>query len=230
MVFRYESEMTKLVESWLLAQGMHIKREYPTPWGICDLVGCSLNKNKVKKRLNLGQKRPIGSQFRVLLLSFIPDIEQQTSISFSELYKQFESFLDKSFIENELVRLIKDKFVREVHSSDFQKLNGWFPLHKRIVAVELKLARISEALTQARSNLDFADESYVGLPVEKARALFAIRQEKKLVEKGIGILEVRQEEVKILLRSRFSGDSDQVLKMHCAESFWRTCSKKDILA
>lgn len=229
MTFRYESEMTKLVERWLLAQGMHIKREYPTPWGICDLVGCSLNKNKVRKRLNLGQKRPIGSQFRVLLLSFIPDAEQQTSISFSELYKQFESFLDKSFVENELAKLIKDKFVQEIRSDDFQKLNGWFPLHKRIVAVELKLARISEVISQAHSNLEFADESYVGLPYDNAKNLFASRDRRQLAEKGIGIIGIHKKGIRVFLRSKLEGNSNPVSMMHCVERFWRTYPK-DTLA
>jgi len=222
MDFRYESEMTKPVEDWLLSQDMHVKREYPTPWGICDLVGCSLNRVKVKKRLSLGQRRPIGSQFRVLLLSLIPDVEQQTSISFSELYRQFESFLDESFVENELAKLIKGKFVEEIHFGVFQKLNGWFPLHKRIVAVELKLARIPEVLIQARSNLSFADESYVGLPYDRAKSLFASRDKKQLEEKGVGIIGVRQEGAKVLLRSKFRGNSNPVLSMHCADRFWRT--------
>lgn len=225
MGFKFESEMTKPVEDWLINQGLQVKREYPTPWGICDLVGCSLNKNKIRKRLRLGQRQPIGSQFRVLLLSYIPDIDQQQVASFSGLYKHFANFLDESYLEKELSRLIKDKFVKEVRTGFFQKLNGWVPLHKRIVAVELKLARIPKVLTQAKSNLVFADESYVGLPIEKAKALFAARGEKKLAEKGIGILAVRRKEVRVLLRPRFNCDSDQIFKMHCAERFWRTYSK-----
>jgi len=225
MDFKYESEMTELVEDWLSEQDMHVKREYPTPWGICDLVGCSLNKNKVRKRIKLGQKRPIGSQFRVLLLSYIPDIEQKKSISFSKLYKQFESFLDKSFVENELNKLIKNKFVQEVKNGVFQKLNGWFPLHKRIVAVELKMARISEVISQACGNLEFADESYIGLPHDKAKRLFASGDKRKLEEKGIGIIGVYKTGIRVFLRSKFKGNSNSVSAMHCAERFWRTYPK-----
>ncbi len=212
--------MTKPVADWLLSQGLQVKREYPTPWGICDLVGCSLNKNKIRKRLNLGQKRPVGSQFRVLLLSCIPDEDE--GISFTDLHKQFACFLDESFIEKELVRLIKDKFVKEVQSGSFQKLNGWFPLHKRIVAVELKLVRISEVISQACSNLEFADESYVGLPYDNAKNLFASRDKRQLAEKGIGIIGVRKEGIKVFLKSKFNDDSSPVSKMHCAERFWLT--------
>jgi len=228
MNFRYESEMTKPVEDWLLSQGMHVKREYPTPWGICDLVGCSLNKNKVRKRLNLGQKRPIGSQFRVLLLSYIPDMDEGEAVTLKELHRQFASFLDESFIEKEVVRLIKDKFVQEVRSGIFQKLNGWFPLHKRIVAVELKLTRISEVISQAHSNLEFADESYVGLPYDNAKHLYASRDKRQLAEKGIGIIGVHEEGIRVFLRSKFKDDSNPVSSMHCVECFWRTHPKDNL--
>ena len=229
MNFRYESEMTKTVEDWLLSQGMHVKREYPTPWGICDLVGCSLNKNKIRKRLNLGQKHPIGSQFRVLLLSYIPDTAENDVVSFTELHRQFANFLDKSFIQKELVRLIKDRFVREVQPGVFQKLNGWFPLHKRIVAVELKLGRIPEVLTQALNNLEFADESYVGLPYDKAKRLFASRDRMQIAEKRIGIIGVDSSGLRVFLRSKFEGDSNLVFSMDCSERFWRNYPK-DTLA
>jgi hypothetical protein len=230
MSFSYEYQMTKPVEDWLIGQGLHVKREYPTPWGICDLVGCSFNKLKVAKRLKLGQKQPIGSHFRVLLLSHIPDAEQNESTSFEKLHREFACFLDESYIDKELQRLKKDKFVKEVKPGWFHKLNGWYPLHKRIVAAELKLDRISEVLSQAQSNMAFADESYVGLPHENAKRLFASRDRRQLAEKGIGILGVLSSGVRVFLRSRFETGSNPVLKMHCAERFWRTCSKKDILA
>lgn len=228
MGFKFESEMTEPVEDWIINQGLQVKREYPTPWGICDLVGCSLNKNQVRKRLRLRQRQPIGSQFRVLLLSYIPDIDQQQVASFSDLYEHFVSFLDESYLEKELSRLIKDKFVQEVRTGFFQKLNGWVPLHKRIIAVELKLARISKVLTQAKSNLVFADESYVGLPMDRAKLLFNNRQKRKLVERGIGLLGINKMGVTVLLRSRFSGNSDPILKMHCAERFWRNYPKGNL--
>lgn len=222
MDFRYESEMTELVEDWLLKQDMQVKREYATPWGICDLVACSLNKAKVRKRLKLGQKKPIGSHFRVLLLSYIPEAEQNEFASFKILHKEFASFLDKPYIEKELQRLKKDKFVEEVKPGCFHKLNGWYPLHKRIVAAELKLDRISEVLSQAQSNMAFADESYVALPYDNAKRLFASRDSRQLTEKGIGILGVHSSGVRVFLRSRFKSGSNPVLKMHCTERFWRT--------
>jgi hypothetical protein len=228
MTFRYESEMTKPVENWLLSHDMLVKREYPTPWGICDLVGCSFNKNKVRTRLSLGQKQPIGSHFRVLLLSYIPDIDKGNPITFKELYKEFESFVDESLIKEQLHRLTKDKFIKEVRSGVFHKINGWFPLHKRIIAVELKLTRISEVISQACSNLEFADESYVGLPYDNAKHLFLSREGRQLNEKGIGIIGVNKSGIKVFLRSKSNGDSNPVSVMHCAERFWRTHLKDNL--
>ena len=222
MNYKYESEMTRPVENWLIEQGMQVKREYPTPWGICDLVGCAFNKVKVRKRLKLGQKQPIGSHFRVLLLSYIPDAEQNEFISFDKLNQEFARFLDESYIDKELQRLIKDKFVEEVNPGCFHKLNGWYPLHKRIVAIELKLNRISEVLSQAQSNSVFADESYVGLPYDNAKKLFTSRDKRQLTEKGVGILGIHNSGVRVFLRARSDNGSNSVLKMHCAERFWRT--------
>ena len=101
MAFKYESEMAAPVVKWLAGQGMQVKREYPTPWGICDLVGCSFNRTRVRKRLSLGQKQPIGSHLRVLLMWHIPDAEQHTSTSFERLHREFASFVDKAFMKKE---------------------------------------------------------------------------------------------------------------------------------
>jgi hypothetical protein len=67
-------------------------------------------------------------------------------------------------LERDLRALIADRFVVVKKNGSFQKVNGWAPLHQRIVAVELKLRRISEALSQGLSNRTFATESYVALP------------------------------------------------------------------
>lgn len=213
--------MTKPVENWLLTLGMQVKREYPTPWGVCDLVGCSLNKAKVKKRLKLGQKKPVGSHFRVLLLSYIPDAEKNEFTKFEILYKEFAHFIDQPYIEKELQKLKEDKFVEEIKPGCFHKLNGWYPLHKKIIAVELKLDRISEVLSQAQSNTAFSDESYVGLPYNVAKRLFASRDKRQLKEKGIGVLGIEQKRAHVLLSSRSKDKSNEILKMHCAERFWK---------
>ena len=42
------------------------------------------------------------------------------------------------------------------------------PLHDRIVAVEMKLSGIADALDQALQNKAFAEESYVAFPTDVA--------------------------------------------------------------
>ncbi len=119
--------------------------EFPTPWGICDLVGCSLNRNKVRKRLVLRQTHPIRSALRVHLLSLIPDEANQQPIGFDELHAAFGGYLDRERIELELSRLVRDRFVEEPSARVYFKRNGWMPLHKRFVAIELKLNRVDDA-------------------------------------------------------------------------------------
>jgi len=107
MPFEYEHEMVEPAEAWLKAKGLMVKREFSTPWGICDLVGCSFNKHNVKKRLGLRQTKPIGSHFRVMLLSHIPDEAENRSITAHRLIGKFSEFFDEAQIMLGLERLEK---------------------------------------------------------------------------------------------------------------------------
>ncbi len=199
-----------------------VKKEFPTPWGICDLVGCSLNKNKVKQRVALGQVRSIGSQLRVYLLSLIPDQDEGGSISTSDLHGAFAGYLDEDRIGLELARLIRDRFVEPAGSGSFHKINGWMPLHKRLVAVELKLVRIDDALHQAVNNLGFADESYVALPTETASRLVSRKRDSPFRSKGVGVLAVDPRGCRILVRAiARRSRMDRVVQEHAVERFWQ---------
>jgi hypothetical protein len=152
MIFARESEMTQPVRKWFHRQRLLIKAEFGLPWGVCDLVGLSFNEVQVTKRLSFRQHRPIGPLQRVDLLRCIPDRETGLAITFSRLQKSAAAV---SSLERDLRTLIADRFVIVRKSGSFQKVNGWTPMHQRIVAVELKLRRISEALSQALSNRSF---------------------------------------------------------------------------
>ena len=214
--------MIRPAKAWLKSKGLLIKHEFPTPWGICDLVGCSFNKQNVRKRLQLGQKKPIGSHFRVLLLAQIPEKEDGPPISSLRLVKMFSEFFDNERITLELNRLKKDKFVHQTHSGTFYKLNGWMPIHKRLVALELKLSRVQDVLRQAITNLDFADESYIGLPMKTATRLIRSNTSPLIIKHGIGIVGFDQEDYRVLRKAKCSRQStDKVLKTHCIERFWK---------
>jgi len=226
MQFEYEYQMVKSAEAWLKSKGLMVKREFPTPWGICDLVGCSFNKRNVNKRLRLGQKKPIGSHFRTMLLSHIPEENEACPIDPAHLIGIFSEFFDDERIALELERLERDKFIRKTNCDLFYKLNGWMPLHKRLVALELKLSRVQNVLCQAISNLDFANESYVGLPMETASRLVKSSAVSPFVEHGVGIVGLNEESYRVLRSAKHGVQrSDPILQAHCVERFWRHYSK-----
>ncbi len=222
MQFEYEYQMVKPAEAWLQSKGLMVKREFPTPWGICDLVGCSFNKRNVKKRLRLGQKKPIGSHFRTMLLSHIPEENEACPIDPAHLIGIFSEFFNDERIISELNRLERDKFVRKTNSGSFYKLNGWMPIHKKLVALELKLSRVQDVLNQAIANLEFADESYVGLPKTTADNLLLSGRVREFVDLGIGVLVITAEKCQLLVKSKpTNATPDSVLQNYCIERFWR---------
>lgn len=222
MNFALESEMSAPVQRWLRGQRLAIKQEFATPWGICDLVGISFNKEHVKQRIAFGQHEAIGPLHRIQLLRRIPEVESGMSVTMSRLAKVAFG-LDTKALETELKRLISGRFVIKKADGSLQKLNGWAPLHRRLVAVELKLSRITEVLSQAASNRAFADESYVAMPAEIAKRVALGSRASEFLSAGVGILAVTSSRCKVVLLSSQSGvPVDLSLQMHCAERFWRT--------
>jgi hypothetical protein len=222
MMFEYENQMVAPAEQWLQSQGLLTKKEFPTPWGICDLVGCSLNRNKVRKRLALRQTRPIRSPLRVHLLSLIPDETDHRTASIDALHENFAGYLDRERIEIELDRLLRDRFIEQPSPGAYFKRNGWTPLHKRLIAIELKLSRIDDALHQAINNLGFADESYVGLPERTARGLLVQNRRADFTIRRIGIIGVGLRTCTVVLRSaRRQPDRESATpRDYCVERFW----------
>jgi hypothetical protein len=215
--------MAPSVVGWMRDQGLAVKREFLLPWGICDLVGVKLNPKQVRRRLSLGQRRAVGPPLRLHILSMIPDADTGLSITQDELRLELFGCLPNDQLEKELKHLAQLKFVTSPRQGHFQKQNGWAPLYRRIVAVELKLSRISEALAQASSNQTFTTESYVALPSALAHRVAKSVRADQFRKKGIGLLAVSQNSCRCLLSSSCAvGISDEVLQAHCVERFWRT--------
>lgn len=226
MTFDYEHQMVRPAEQWLASQGLMTKREFSTPWGICDLVGCLLNEENVRKRLALGQTKPIGPQMRLMILSRIPDQEEDKSVTLYRLYRKFADFFDETRIALEVERLVKNKLVQVTPDGAFQKLNGWVPLHKKVVALELKLTRINDALHQAMNHLEFADNSYVGVPMEIGQHLINNRKKSEFIQEGIGLVGIGRRKCKVLLNpTPNKSHQNEIMRMHCGERFWRTLVK-----
>lgn len=221
--FRFEREMSILSRNWLKRQGLLVKEEFYTPWGICDLVGVSFSPDRVRQRLRLRQFEPIGPRFRVAILNRIPDAQTGKAISFGRLEREFSNWATPQVLQNEIGNLIETGFVTNSRQDRLQKLNGWVPLHRRIVALELKLWRVEEALNQARSHLRFATHAYVGFPEELALRVARSKRRHDFLNAGVGIVAVTSSQCKVLVPARSgSEETDKVFQMHCVERFWRT--------
>jgi hypothetical protein len=221
--FQLEAEMAPPVIRWLRRKGLQVKPEFTLPWGVCDLVGVKLDARKVKLRLSYGQTRPVGPVLRLLVLSRIPGCDSGKSICFANLLRDLSHNVEPELLSRELATLMRDRFIKRTQRGSFQKVNGWAPLHFRIVAVELKLNRITEAVGQAASNRAFATDSYVALPMRSAWRVAHSERAYSLLRRGIGLLGVSQRTCFELIKPiTTKGISDEIVQSHVVERFWRT--------
>jgi hypothetical protein len=221
--FNLETEMASPVIRWLRRRGLTVKSEFYLPWGVCDLVGVKFDPAKARRRLSWGQTRAIGPQIRLQILSRIPESDSGRSTTLRRLERDFSGQLSPERLSKELDRLKRDKFVTNPKRDYFQKRNGWAPLHQDIVAVELKLQRVSEALSQAASNRAFASKSYVALPAALALRLAQSRRADLFGQRGIGLLAVWQHKCQELIRpSHKEAACHDLNQSHVVERFWRT--------
>jgi hypothetical protein len=223
-LFTKESEMAPSVARWMTNSGLAVKSEFVTPWGICDLVGVRFNPKNVALRIKNKQLRPISSITRALLLQRIPEFESREFITLKRLIREDATQFPEDIIRREMTRLIADGFVVSGKRQQLQKINGWMPLQERLVAVELKLSRIGEAMRQAMNNLGFAEESYVALPAEVAR--YVASQEPRWSEffrAGVGLLSVGRASCKILKTANPTRNwIDETVEFYSVEKFWST--------
>ena len=102
------------------------------------------------------------------------------------------------------------------------------PLQKKIVALELKINRVNEVLHQAINNLEFADISYAGFPMDVAKRVVEGKKKEKFSEKGIGILGVASQGCKVLLKpTSLKSNANKIMKAYCVERFWGGHSKEN---
>ncbi len=220
-MFERESEMAGPVARWMRSRGMTAKSEFVTPWGVCDFVGLRFNPEKVARRLQQRQVRAISSIIRAVLLLEIPDVQTKKSVTLDRLVRKYAAAISEEVVRGETSRLIADRFVT-CSSRRLQKVNGWMPLQDRIVAVELKLSRIDEAMHQAANNLGFADESYVALPSDVARRVMSNASRwSEFFDLGIGLLSVAQSRSQVLRPAKKTGNwTDAAIQLYCVEKFW----------
>jgi hypothetical protein len=221
--FRFEHEMANSARTWLKRQGLMVKEEFYTPWGICDFVGVKLNRKQVHKRLQLGQKHAIGPLIRLDILRAVPEADTGGSTTLEELAHKYQDLLAAAEVRTEIEKLITGKFVRVSEQGTLQKVNGWVPLHTRLVALELKLSRVEEALGQAISHQAFAEESFVGFPTGLAERIATSPRAARFLAEGVGIVSVGKSRCHIVVHPETRRHPiNRTLQMHCVERFWRT--------
>ncbi|MEZ6035215.1 MAG: hypothetical protein R3C17_19145 [Planctomycetaceae bacterium] len=223
-MFRFESEMAPTVSQWLRAAGLRVKQEFMTPWGVCDFVALRFNSDRVDHRLNLRQTRSVGSLTQAILLLQVPDIDTRKATTVDKLVKRCVPVLAAKEVEREVSRLVAHRFLVQSRNGRLQKVNGWMPIQERLVTVELKLARVQEAMQQAKKNLDLGAESYVAFPSDVANRIAAKPQRwQRYFDVGIGLLAVSPSNCTQLIGARVTGATyDQAVQLHAVEKFWRT--------
>lgn len=220
--FTQEKEMRAIVYGWLKEQGLTVESEFAVPWGICDLVGISLNNKNIARRLKNGQTKSMASISKISIFREIPDDKSGHSIRLDTLYRNYSKYLSSSDILRVINQLKRDGFIFSTRRNHYQSLNGWIPLYKRIVAVELKLNRIKDVLLQAKSNTSFATESYAAFPLEVADRISKSNRIREFIDDGVGIISVTSNQCEMILKaSPKSLDADNNMRFYCAEHFWR---------
>jgi hypothetical protein len=218
-MFRLEREMTPIASAWMAERGLTVRREFETPWGSCDLLGVQFDEERVKNRLSHGQRQAIGPQERVRLLHRIPEEKAITQERLAMLMGHGETPED---LAGELNVLVSRRFVVSPRAGQYRRINGWDPLSRNIVAVELKLTRITDALAQATSNQLVADESYVGLPGDTAERVLSGAHRAVFEERGVGLLHVTRDRCTVCITAKPQFSRHQPpLRTHLLERFWR---------
>lgn len=217
-----ESALAPPLLRWLAAQKLHVRREVATAVGTADMVACAIRSERIRDRIGLGQRRPLGSALRCHIWHQIPDAVTGSSVSFAELRRRYEHLVEFERIRFELARLARDHFVQISDEGDIQKLNGWHPLHDRLVAIEMKLARFEEATAQATNYAAFADEVYVAAPLPALTRWLTCGGRYLLQDRGIGALGVTASRVLPLLSPphRTVHPSTEYLRTSVVERFW----------
>lgn len=208
------------VERWLVCQGFLTKSEFTLPWGICDLVAVQFREESAKQRVVFKQTRPVRSLELIQLLELMPN---RRAITVAKLRGALTPPWSSSQLETNLRRLKEMRLVSSPRRDQIQKHAPWAPLQRRIVAVEMKLSRVTAALSQAKPHLSFADECYVALPNDVAVRVLEGNRKRDFVDRGIGLLGVTPNHVRILVEpGSYTAEATlrSPLQAYCTERFW----------
>ena len=218
--FNFERDMTIPATKWLINQGLMVKHEFRMTWGICDVVGLEPQHPNIALRLQSGQRRPVGPPSRIALLRELSTDAGGVGSTLSDLSQRLGWLPNRTGAELKI--LIERCFARETTKGRFVSVSEWRPLHQRIIAIELKLDRIDEAISQARSHTVFATDSFIALPRPVAERVVSHHDRvEQLKRSGIGLLSVSRFEVTQMFPCNADRpyETDPILQRHCVERF-----------
>lgn len=92
----------------------------------------------------------------------------------------------------------------------------WMPLASKIVAVELKLSRMSEVVEQAKWHRNYSTQSFIAMPERMAERAIS-----KAKSWGIGVLAVKKDSVAVFYDAPINHIEDKWFYHTIAEVFWR---------
>lgn len=187
--FRWEAEMlgpvvtnARILAPWL-DRPSALVAEVPAAVGIVDLLGIRFNRRVLNQRIE-GDVRPVLSPLRVrvlyaLLTGPAPIDELAASVG-----SNGEALMRSTLRPLHAAELI------ELEDGIARATGLWRPVAGRVVAVELKLSKWRDALSQADNSGHSADERWVVL--DAARAAGALAALDEFSERGVGLAVVEQ--------------------------------------
>lgn len=191
-----EAHLAGTVLCWLGEQGLVQAEEFVTPWGVADVLGIRYNIDRVHARIAAGQMDPVSDTHAMQLLLSLPKGGKPKRIS--DVARKFEPLLGQALFERAVRNLIRKRFVVKEGAS-LVRHSDWMPYHEQLVAVELKLRRVDEALAQARRHKAITAESYVGMPAVIAERIAFTERRADFEAAGVGLLSVQDGVCKVLI-------------------------------
>ncbi len=218
-----ESHLAGTVLRWLGEQGLVQLSEFVTPWGVADVLAIRPNLDRVNARIEAGHLDAVIDAHAMQLLLSLPAGAKAKRIS--DLARKFEPLLGQALFERAVRSLMRKRFVIQDGLSLRRRVD-WLPYHERLVAVELKLRRIDEAVAQARRNKAITAESYVALPAIIAERVAFTERRLGFEESGVGLLSVQDDICAELIPPDLSGKTViEVQELSAAEACWRVVLK-----
>jgi len=231
-VFEHEGQMKPILRAWLERQGLAVKEEFPSHVGIADVVGCHIRPEAVAARIRSKQRGVIGPLLRVHIWEHIPNETERRGASLANLCDLFAGVITEGDLQREVACLEARSFVRRTRTGTLRKLNGWHPMHSRLVAVELKLKDWRGACRQAVRYLAYADEAYVALPERTAAAAFDALGCRGLARMRVGLIAVAHGSAPVVLAQsrgrRKATRAQRAPQTHAVERFCRDAIKGSV--